>query len=177
MAYETLDQMYDNILDPVRGWWDERQLSKVLNVASGSASTVTAGMVGHLDSSGEFLQGIPASGNVLPMFARGGEADNDARAVSGNVSGASGDPAAEVPDQGISCLVGTGAYELATSAHAGTFAVGAVVGGHATNGNVVPVGDTAGVNTATQVGYCTKVATDNYRGTSMVTFVTNVFHV
>lgn len=177
MAYESLDQMYDNILDPVRGWWDERQLSKVLTVSSSSASAVTAGMLGHLDSDGEFMQGLPATQNYLPLFARGGEAENDARAVDGNISGASGDPDGVVPDQGISCLVGTGGYELATTAHAGTFTVGDLVGGHATDGTIVPEGAGGAVGTATHVGFCTKAATDNYRGTSMVTFVTHVFHV
>ena len=113
MAYESLDQMYDNILDPIRGWWDERQLSKVVTIKSGD--TVTAGMVGHLNSDGEFELGTgawAADANWLPLFARSSATDNDVRGVDGNLSGASGAPLSEAPDQGISCLVGAAAYEL-----------------------------------------------------------------
>ena len=120
MAYETLTQMTTHMLDPVRGWWDERQLSRVCPVYNNA--TVVAGSVGYLNASNEFQLGS-AGGNKMPLFARGGTADNDARRVEGNISGyrataTQGTPATTgtVGGQvGISCLVGTGAYELGTT--------------------------------------------------------------
>jgi len=189
MAYESLTQMYDNILDPIRGWWDERQLSKVLKISSSSSVTaVKAGMVGYLDSSGEFRTGIPAADTSLPLFSRNNSDDNDVRGVEGNLSGVSGTPLGEAPDQGISTLVGAAAYELASSAYTdgtdGSFAVGAPIAAHATDGKIVPRGQstpTSGypdaVGTDMHIGFCTAVPADNYRGTSVVTFITSIFHV
>tara|TARA_Y100000034_G_scaffold121058_1_gene164806 strand:- start:1320 stop:1913 length:594 start_codon:yes stop_codon:yes gene_type:complete len=195
MAYENLTQMYDHILDPVRGWWDERQLSKVLSVSSTNDTQLYAGMCGHLDSSGEFLAGIPdSSATVLPLFLRNswnassatGTTDNDVRAVSGNISGGSGAPTGEVPDAGVSCLVGTGGYELATTEYDGTFTVGdpvsavAFTSADADSGKITQTGSGTAYDALgekTYVGVCTKDISDNYRGTSMVTFVTHLFQV
>ena len=129
MPYKTLTQMTKNMLDPVRGWWDERQLSRVCPV-SGSTQpeidAITAGMVGFLNSNNQFQAGnvSAASVNKMPLFARGGTLDNDAVRYEGNLAStratatqgtpaATGTVGAEV---GISCLVGTGAYELGTTA-------------------------------------------------------------
>jgi hypothetical protein len=189
MAYESLNQMYDNILDPIRGWWDERQLSKVVKISSSSTvSAVKAGMIGHLDSSGEFRTGITAATNQLPLFSRNNSDDGDVRGVEGNVSGVSGSPTAAAPDQGISTLVGAAAYELASTAYTdgtdGSFAIGAPVAAHATNGKIVPEGQatpTSGypdiVGTDMHIGFCTATPANNYRGTSVVTFITSIFHV
>mgnify|MGYP003336220123 FL=1 len=90
MAYKTLTQMTTNMLDPVRGWWDERQLSRVCPVASydpATASTiVVAGSVGYLDDKNQFVKG-GAGGNAMPLFARSGTEDNDHQRVIGNMSG------------------------------------------------------------------------------------------
>ena len=188
MAYESLNQMYDNILDPIRGWWDERQLSKVVEIASG---TVNAGMVGHLNSNGKFALGTGtygAAANWLPLFARNSGSDNDVRGVEGNLSGVSGTPLGEAPDQGISTLVGAAAYELASTAYTdgtdGSFAVGAPIAAHTTNGKIVPRGQASPstgypdvVGTDMHIGFCTAVPANNYRGTSVVTFITHIFHV
>ena len=132
MAYQTLSsiQMTVNALDPVRGWWDERQLSRVCPTSS---TGVVAGMVGYLDSSNNFVKGSPAalSGlarNKMPLFVRGGDNEMDAIRYEGNLaamrgSATQGTPAsvgASTKDVGISCLVGTGAYELGTTAYHGT---------------------------------------------------------
>lgn len=175
MAYESLDQMYDNILDPIRGWWDERQLSKVLKIsASSTVTAVTAGMVGHLDSSGEFRTGITTATNQLPLFARANYNDNDVRGVTGNISGLSGSPDAIAPDQGLSTLVGTAAYELASSSFdsSDTFTVGGAIGAHTTSGELVD-----GVDTDMQLGWITVSDAANYRGTDVVTFITSCWHV
>ena len=135
MAYETLTQMTTNMLDPVRGWWDERQLSRVCPVAG--SDVVLAGMVGYLDTNNEFaLGGGPLGKNKMPLFARGGSKDNDAIRYEGNMASqratfTQGTPARVGASNatlgknvGISCLVGTGAYELGTTAFVSGIAAG-----------------------------------------------------
>lgn len=137
MAYKTLTQMTKNMLDPVRGWWDERQLSRVCPVydtTQAGVDSVLAGMVGFLDSSNRFVAGnvAGAAGNKMPLFARGGALDNDAVRYEGNLGSAratatQGTPAATGAvggEVGISCLVGTGAYELGTTAYSGSVTAG-----------------------------------------------------
>lgn len=137
MAYKTLNQMTTNMLDPVRGWWDERQLSRVCPVydtTQAAVDSVVAGMVGYLDSSNRFVAGnvSGAAANKMPLFARGGSLDNDAVRYQGNMASAratatQGTPAATGTvgaEVGISCLVGTGAYELGTTAYSGSVTAG-----------------------------------------------------
>jgi hypothetical protein len=139
MPYKTLTQMTKNMLDPVRGWWDERQLSRVCPIAGDQAAidNTLAGMVGYLDGANRFVPGSGAavndSRNKMPLFARGGGLDNDAVRYEGNLASqratlTQGTPAvtgaAPLAEVGISCLVGTGAYELGTTAYQGTIAAG-----------------------------------------------------
>lgn len=138
MAYKTLTQMTKNMLDPVRGWWDERQLSRVCPVLAADQDSVVAGMVGWLNSSNEFVAGSSSSNtasNKMPLFARGGSNDNDAVRYEGNLGsvratatqgtpGATGTVGSNV---GISALVGTGAYELGTTAYGGSITAGGLV--------------------------------------------------
>lgn len=155
MAYVTLTQMTANMLDPVRGWWDERQLSRVCPV-SGDADKIVAGMVGYLNEYNQFVAGGGTEGgkNKMPLFARGGARDNDAVRVEGNMasqraSRTQGTPAKVgnpgspmLSDVGISCLVGTGAYELGTTAFVNGVAAGDLLMADA-NSNFV---DTKGVS-------------------------------
>lgn len=137
MAYKTLTQMTKNMLDPVRGWWDERQLSRVCPVydtTQAGIDSVLAGMVGFLDSSNRFVAGnvSGAARDKMPLFARGGATENDAVRYEGNLGSAratatQGTPAATGVaggEVGISCLVGTGAYELGTTAYSGSVTAG-----------------------------------------------------
>jgi len=151
MAYQTLSnlQMTVNALDPVRGWWDERQLSRVCPVLSTDQGTVVAGMVGYLDTNNQFVKGSPAAlgglaRNKIPLFARGGDNEMDAVRYEGNlasmrsVSNTQGTPAAvgNAKDVGISCLVGTGAYELGTTAFHGSISAGTLLMASVTAGEI-----------------------------------------
>ena len=143
MAYKTLTQMTKNALDPVRGWWDERQLSRVCPIYNPSTTdtvvqdAVLAGMVGFLDASNRYVPGnvSGASANKMPLFARGGGLDTDAVRYEGNLgsmraTATQGTPGATGTvggDVGISCLVGTGAYELGTTAYAGAVTAGGLL--------------------------------------------------
>ena len=142
MAYKTLTQMTKNALDPVRGWWDERQLSRVCPIYNPNNDTVVqdavlAGMVGFLDASNRYVPGnvSGASANKMPLFARGGGLDTDAVRYEGNLgsmraTATQGTPGATGTvggDVGISCLVGTGAYELGTTAYAGAVTAGGLL--------------------------------------------------
>lgn len=137
MAYKTLTQMTKNMLDPVRGWWDERQLSRVCPVIAADTDSVLAGMVGFLNASNEFVAGnvSGASANKMPLFARGGSNDNDAVRYEGNLAGVRATATQGTPgavgtvgkDVGISALVGTGAYELGTTAYSGSVTAGGLV--------------------------------------------------
>lgn len=204
MAYTSLNQMYTHILDPVRGWWDERQLSRVLPVNASCPDQLFAGTVGHMKNNGgtgEFLDGIDKassghSNQVLPLFLRNNYYsgtgtseynDNDVRSVTGGVSGNSGAPTAAAGDQGVSCLVGTGSYELATSEFVTTdaFLPGSVVTSPkngVTNAGKLSLEATANDDpTGFEKVFVGIVSvggtggTANYRGTNMVTFYTHLF--
>lgn len=120
--YETLTQMYEHELDPVKGWWDERQLT--FNAppyeTGGTFQTVYAGMVGHIDATtSAFRLGLPDSGGLaMPLFARANSADNDVRRIEGNIAGqasayTSGN--ASTLFIGLPLLVATGGYELGST--------------------------------------------------------------
>jgi hypothetical protein len=97
-------------------------------------------MVGYLNSDNQFVKGSSSglSGlarNKMPLFARGGDNEMDAVRYEGNlasqrsVSNTQGTPAAvgNAKDVGISCLVGTGAYELGTTAFHGSVTAGGLL--------------------------------------------------
>jgi len=192
MAYKNLTQMTANMLDPVRGWWDERQLSRVVPVSGYDGTTATAvvaGSVGFLNASGQFVKGGGASArNKMPLFARGGIEENDAVRYQGNLAAQKATQVAQ-GEVGISCLVGTGAYELGTTEYAGTPAAGDLLMASTaanTAGKVATFAASAGTslytatadaatgaNTNQVVGIATSGVVKNQYGVNMVYFYVN----
>jgi hypothetical protein len=193
MAYKTLTQMTTNMLDPVRGWWDERQLSRVCPVngydPTSSSTFVVAGSVGYLNSNNEFVKGT-ATGNAMPLFARGGTEDNDHQRVIGNMSGQRATSTQGTPAQsgasttafkevGISCLVGTGAYELGTTEYTGSVTAGnLLVANSGTAGKISAQGAVYSGSLATggtqRIGIATSSAgVKNQYGVGMLYFYVN----
>ena len=147
MAYTSLlststGQMYQHQLDPIRGWWDERQLTRVVARAADAAqptygteayTPIYPGMVGFLNANNEWVFAT-ASGtgqpNAIPLFARGGDREMDAMRYEGNMASQrapissaktpTGATLSNTKDVGISCLVGSASYELGTTEFVGT---------------------------------------------------------
>lgn len=129
----TAGQMYSDQLEPVRGWWDINQLTRVVprtaSQPAGAPTAIKPGMVGFLNSLNEWVF-APASGdqtNLMPIYAWTGENDFDAARYEGNLSNQSSPiPDSKVPsgvtksnlnqkDVGIGVFIATGAYELGTT--------------------------------------------------------------
>jgi hypothetical protein len=155
-------------------------------------------MVGYLDENNMFVKGSPSglSGvlrNKMPLFARGGDNEMDAVRYEGNlasqrsVSNTQGTPAevGNAKDVGISCLVGTGAYELGTTAFHGTPTAGTLLMASTTSGQIGKItswaaSGTSGYNAAATananqvVGIATSNSNvKNQYGRSMLYFYVN----
>jgi hypothetical protein len=137
--------MYEHELDPVKGWWDERQLTYNAPPyeTGGTFQTVLAGQCGHIDAtSGAFRLGLPDSAGVcMPLFARANSADNDVRRVEGNISGQASSYDGSNPESlfiGLPLLVATGGYELGTTEFASgtTFAINDILSSDLDNGEL-----------------------------------------
>lgn len=102
-------QMYDKILEPIRGWWADGALECEAPLSANvTMGTVNAGRVVHLNSSKEFEMG--AVGHEMPIVLMRGSDEADSQVDRDPVHGVY-----SVPNEGkIVGLVCTGGFEVAT---------------------------------------------------------------
>jgi hypothetical protein len=109
-------QMFDQALDPLKGWFDLSALDKSAKLSAALLALTTAVPAGrcvHLDANGEFALG--ASDAEMPIFLWNGrnhpDVTNDGTSpITGNVNWI-----AISPTGVMSGLVATGGYELQTT--------------------------------------------------------------
>ena len=103
-------QMFDQILDALKGWPSPYALDKSVDLAVGEPAVV-AGRVLSLNASGKFQLGLEC--NAMPIFAWQKSDDFDVVGDDGNLVGSGGgDPVGGEPIPKMSGLVATGSYEL-----------------------------------------------------------------
>ena len=114
-------QMYERILNPVKGWFAMSALDKArpLNAVTVAAGTeVPPGRVVHIDANGEFALG--GSGTQMPLYLFKGSHETDVR--NDGVSSATGTThwVAIMPAGAMIALVATGGYELQSTEYDAT---------------------------------------------------------
>jgi hypothetical protein len=111
-----IGQMFDNGLEPIRGWLDQVSLIKTRPLAAAllnSATSVPAGRVAHLNDDGAWELG--ASGWQMPCFLWQGKDDPDV--FNDGVSPNTGEQnwLSIIPTGDMTGLVANGTYELQTT--------------------------------------------------------------
>ncbi len=116
-------QMTANTLNALKGWPQMNAVDYHAELDSSISSTVLAGSVVSLNSSGDFVQG--AIGAVMPMFLFNNSDDPDVQNEGGDASTDAGVFVPISPTGQAMALVAVGAYELVSTAYntAGTFAI------------------------------------------------------
>jgi hypothetical protein len=156
--------MYDNELNPVKGWWHEHAVDKAAPLASGE--TITAGSVCYLDSNGDFRLGLPD--NTVGCFAFPNSGDFDVSADVGNIQ--------EQVMMGLPCVA---SYELQSTYFDSSYtyapndyltAWDSQLDGYAAadKGKIRP----GTPYTHTLVGVITEGSVENEHGVDMITFWT-----
>lgn len=102
----TPSQMYDHMLNALKGWPTAWAVDKTAKLAS-TSDAVKAGSVMSLNDDGQFELGL--SQDAMAIFALQGSADFDVVGDDGNIVGRG----AAIPT--MSGLVAAGAYELETT--------------------------------------------------------------
>lgn len=141
----TPRQMFDNMLDGIKGWPSPYALDKHGNVADGE-DTILPGQVISLNANGRFQLGLEC--NAMPIFAWPRSDDFDVVGDDGNLVGAgNGSPTDGAPIPNIMGLVATGSYEVQSTEYdsAETYApntpLTAGVPGAADEGTIKPTSD------------------------------------
>lgn len=98
-------QMFEFMLNPVKGWPHQAALDYHAKAASGV--TIRAGMACSLNAAGELVPGVVRHRMGMFAFTSGNEFD-----VSTNYGG---QWHVQIPQGNLLCLVATGAYELQTT--------------------------------------------------------------
>jgi len=188
--YTVLNQMYDHHLDPVRGWWELRSLTKVVSVDPEGDAFIYNGMVGYKHTNGKFRAGMPVTGHYMPLFCRTTESDHDVNRVEGNIAAQRSpfgprnpaeftSPVNTPKNIGLQTLVGTGGFELGTTefkaADNADFApnvwLTSEINSHADAGLLKPVAQVTGTP-KTYVGMVSDGVSNNKHGKPMLYFWT-----
>lgn len=109
MAKTSPPQMFDNILEPIKGWFHISALDKDVVPADSEDARLIAGRVLSLDANGQGVPGLAA--DAMPLFLWQNAQDFDVLRDSGGIGGGK-----------LNTLVATGGYELQTTEfQAGTY--------------------------------------------------------
>ena len=105
-------QMFQNMLNPAKGWPSQNALDFTAKVSGNVLYTLVAGQVAHLNPSGQLEPGVV--NNQMGLFIFQGASDFDVDTRQGPpTSNPSWTPIS--PRGGIMCLVAKGPYELETT--------------------------------------------------------------
>lgn len=109
MATNTVRQMFDHVLEPVRGWFHDMALEMTAVIDDAvTFSPVPRGRVAYLNSSGKFQMGAPS--RKVPMFLM--KNSDDADVFSDN------DPSHGIHANGpqvMTALVALGHFQISTT--------------------------------------------------------------
>lgn len=109
MAKTDPPQMFDNLLEPIKGWFHISALDKDVVPVDLTDTRLIAGRVVSLDSAGKAVPGLAA--NAMPLFLWQNATDFDVFRDAGGIGGGK-----------LNTLVATGGYELQTTEfQTGTF--------------------------------------------------------
>ena len=95
-------QMFDHILEPIKGWFGMNSLDKDVTPLLLTDARLISGRVGYLNAAGLFVPGLAA--NAMPLFMFPNASDFDVYRDAGGVGGGK-----------MMALVATGGYELQSS--------------------------------------------------------------
>ncbi len=102
MAKTSPPQMFDNLLEPIKGWFHISALDKDLVPNDLGDLRLIAGRVVSLNAAGKAVPGLAA--DAMPLFLWQNEADFDVFRDAGGIGGGK-----------MNALVATGSYELQTT--------------------------------------------------------------
>jgi len=102
MAKTSPPQMFDHVLEPIKGWFHMGALDKDVTPLLLTDARLISGRVGYLNAAALLVPGLAA--NAMPLFMFPNAADFDVYRDAGGVGGGKG-----------MCLVASGSYELQSS--------------------------------------------------------------
>lgn len=107
-----VNQMWEHILNPVKGWWHRNALDFAAKVSANVTITVYPGRCMSLNSSGELETGVADA--RMPLFVFQGSEHFDVKNAGDMANGRYAWHPTQ-PRGYVNCLVATGGYELETT--------------------------------------------------------------
>jgi hypothetical protein len=106
-------QMFENFLDPIKGWWDWACLNYVAKKASTISWELPAGRCVSLNATGQFTTGVTLG--AMPMFIFQASDAFDVQTPSGTTAAGTFVSQPILPVGDMMALVGSGSFELSTT--------------------------------------------------------------